>query len=114
MRFTAMRSNEVDMASSRSERLHGVTVMVVAASFALAPAILPTTVMAHAADGHPARIHDGSCEATGPVADKLTGVGATISLEGTPIPEANVVGTESGMPLDVSETAIADGLDHLT
>ena len=114
MRYTAMRSKEIDMASSRSERLHGVTVMVVAAGFALASAILPPTVMAHAADGHPARIHAGSCEATGPVADKLTGVGATISLEGTPIPEANVVGAETAMSLDVSETAIADSLDHLT
>ena len=102
------------MASSRFERLHGVTVMVVAAGFALAPAILPTTVMAHAADGHPARIHEGSCEATGPVADKLTGVGATISLDGTSIPEANVVGAQTALPLDVSETAIADSLDHLT
>jgi len=88
--------------------------MVVATSFALASAMVPATAMAHAADGHPARIHEGSCVATGPVVDKLTGVGATISLEGTPIPEATVEGAETAVPLDVSETSIADSLEHLT
>ena len=41
--------------------------------------------VAHAADGHPAKIHEGTCEALGRVAFPLTGVGATVGLEQTPI-----------------------------
>jgi hypothetical protein len=75
--------------------------------------LLPTQTAAHAADGHPARIHDGTCEATDRVADQLTGVGATVSLEGTPIPEPATVGTASSADIDVSVTTIPDTLEHL-
>ena len=56
--------------------------------------VMPGHTLAHAADGHPARIHEGSCEATGAAAEQLTGVGATVSLEGTPIAEPEMTGAE--------------------
>lgn len=75
--------------------------------------LLPAQTTAHAADGHPARIHDGTCEATDRVADQLTGVGATVSLAGTPIPEPTTVGTASSADIEVSVTTIPDTLEHL-
>ena len=101
------------MAYPQTPRLLTPAFALIAAVFVLALA-MPRSALAHVADGHPARIHEGSCTATGPVADQLTGVGATVSLEGTPIPEPTVTGAETAAPLDVSETAIADSLDHLT
>ena len=62
--------------------------------------------LAHEADGHPARIHEGTCEAIGPVTDQLTGVGAEISLEGTPIPAPEVVGSAEAFPIDMSMTTL--------
>jgi hypothetical protein len=76
--------------------------------------LLPGHTLAHAADGHPARIHEGSCEATGAAADQLTGVGATVSLEGTPITEPEMTGAATAAGIDVSETTLAEALDHLT
>jgi hypothetical protein len=75
--------------------------------------LLPTQTAAHAADGHPARIHDGTCEATDRVADHLTGVGATISLAGTPLPEPTTVGTAPSAAIEVSVTTIPETLEHL-
>jgi hypothetical protein len=75
---------------------------------------IPGHTLAHAADGHPARIHQGSCEATGAVADQLTGVGATVSLEGTPIAEPAMMGATTTTSIDVSETTLAESLDTLT
>ena len=74
----------------------------------------PGHALAHAADGHPARIHEGSCEATGAAAHKLTGVGATVSLEGTPIAEPAMTGAETATGLDISESTLTESLDHLT
>lgn len=75
---------------------------------------MPGHTLAHAADGHPARIHEGSCEATGAAAEQLTGVGATVSLEGTPLAEPEMTGAEGATPMDVSETTLTESLDHLT
>ena len=88
------------MSSPRTLRLLAATLVLLVTSLALG-STMPESARAHAADGHPARIHEGSCTATGPAADKLTGVGATVSLEGTPIPEATVQGAETATPLDV-------------
>jgi hypothetical protein len=41
--------------------------------------------LAHGADGHPAKIHEGTCAALGRVAFPLTGVGAAVDLDQTPI-----------------------------
>src|SRR3954454_19835916 len=58
------------------------------AAFLLSSAIAITgagTASAHAADGHPAKIHVGTCEALGPVAFSLNGVGASVDLDENPI-----------------------------
>jgi hypothetical protein len=40
------------------------------------------------------------------VTDHLTGVGAEIDLEGTPIPVPEAVGSEAAFPIDVSATTL--------
>jgi hypothetical protein len=71
------------------------------------------TVRAHAADGHPARIQEGTCDNLGRAAFKLTGVGATVSLEGTPIAEPEAVGAKQAVAMDVSDTTLATTLSDL-
>ena len=63
--------------------------------------------LAHEADGHPARIHEGSCDALGRVTEKLTGIGAEINAEGTPVPAVDLVGSAAATPLDLSTTSLA-------
>jgi len=70
-------------------------------------------VRAHAADGHPARIQEGTCDTLGRAAFKLTGVGATVSLEGTPIPEPEAVGSQQAVAMDVSDTTLDTTLSDL-
>ena len=67
---------------------------------------LPGVSRAHEADGHPARIHEGTCDEIGPVIEQLTGVGAEISLDGTPIPAAEMVVAEGAVPIKLSSTAL--------
>jgi hypothetical protein len=76
--------------------------------------VMHHAVVAHEADGHPARIHEGTCATTGAAADRLTGVGATVSLDGTPIPAPAAVGSEAVVPIDASTTTIEEPLAHLT
>ena len=67
---------------------------------------LPGLTLAHEADGHPVRIHEGTCDTLCRVTDQLTGVGATITLEGTPIPTPETVGSERAFPVAVSTTEL--------
>lgn len=69
--------------------------------------------IAHEADGYPARIQEGSCDALGRVTEKLTGVGAEITLEGTPVPDAEVVGAAVAIPLGLSTTPLAAAMHDL-
>ena len=73
----------------------------------------PST-LAHEADGHPARIQHGTCDNLGEVAFQLTGVGATVSPQGTPVVPAAAIGAESAYPLQTSETTLETGLTPLT
>jgi hypothetical protein len=70
-----------------------------------------TEVWGHAAAGHPARIHTGTCEALGPVAFKLTGVGASIDLEQQPIATPAAVNPESAYQVVTSQTTIPLSLE---
>lgn len=79
-----------------------VITVVIAASTAGAGVTL-----AHEADGHPARIHEGSCDALGRVTEKLTGIGAEITPEGTPVPAVDLVGSTTATPVDLSTTSLA-------
>lgn len=78
-------------------------------------ALMDTTTIAAAsrATGHPARIHDGSCDATGVVAEQLTGVGATVTREGTPIPAIEPTGSPMAFPIEISRTVIETRMSDL-
>lgn len=71
------------------------------------------TASAHAADGHPAKIHEGTCQALGPVAFSLTGVGATVDLEENPIATPQPVNEEAAIEVATSQTTIDSSLDEL-
>lgn len=68
---------------------------------------------AHGADGHPARIHEGTCEALGPVAYQLNGVGAQVDLDEAPLATPTVINPETSVPVMVSTTTIEGSLDDL-
>ena len=95
------------MTSLCGQRLPLSAVLTLAITSVIAVTLgLPGASHAHEADGHPARIHEGTCDEIGPVTDQLTGVGAEISLDGTPIPAAEMVGSEAAVPIDVSTTTL--------
>jgi hypothetical protein len=62
--------------------------------------------LAHAADGHPARIHEGSCENIGKVDFQLTGVGASVDLNGAPLATPAAVNPADSFQVMVSETTL--------
>ena len=68
---------------------------------------------AHAADGHPAKIHEGTCEALGRVTFPLTGVGASVDLEQTPIATPTSVNPQVSYQVLISETTIPASLETL-
>jgi hypothetical protein len=65
---------------------------------------------AHAADGHPARIQEGTCNNLGPVAYPATGVGANVSSDGIPIPVPESFGSDRAVPVQTSETTFDTNL----
>ena len=69
--------------------------------------------MAHAADGHPARIHEGACDALGRVAFRLNGVGASVDLSGTPVATSTTVHPATTYQIMVSDTTIDAPLEAL-
>jgi hypothetical protein len=93
-------------------RSRGISFSVVATRSAAAIVIMMIGMFgadwagAHAADGHPARLQDGSCGNLGAVAFRLNGVGATVTAEGTPIPPPERVGAAAAFPADVSLTIL--------
>ena len=68
---------------------------------------------AHGADGHPARIHAGSCEQLGAAEFPLVGVGATIDLDDAPLARPETVNPETTEPVMVSETTIDMPLEEI-
>lgn len=64
-------------------------------------------------DGYPARIHEGTCDAIGPVTDELTGVGAEIGPDGTAIPAAETAGAEMAVEIAISTTELETKLSDL-
>jgi hypothetical protein len=64
------------------------------------------SALAHEAHGHPARIHEGTCEALGPVAFRLNGVGGSVDLEGAPIATPTAVNVPAAHEIVLSETLI--------
>src|SRR5829696_7145659 len=74
-----------------------------AAAFTLAGA---GSTLAHEAHGHPARIHEGTCEALGPVAFRLHGVGGNVDLDNAPIATPTAVNVPAAHEVVLSETLI--------
>lgn len=69
--------------------------------------------MAHAEHGHPARIHEGTCEALGKVAFRLNGVGGSVDLDNAPVELPAEVNPDTAYQVMTSETTIDGSLDDL-
>ena len=69
--------------------------------------------MAHAEHGHPARIHEGTCEALGKVAFRLNGVGGSVDLDNAPVELPAEVNPDTAYQVMTSETTIDGSLDGL-
>jgi hypothetical protein len=70
-------------------------------------------VQAHAGHGMPARLQQGTCDAIGPVAFELTGVGATEDVDGNEVAEPEVMGAPSAVPVEASVTTVAASLNAI-
>jgi len=69
--------------------------------------------LAHVEHGHPARIHEGSCEELGPVAFRLNGVGGSVDLDNAPVATPTAVNADSSYQVLTSETVIDGSIDEL-
>src|SRR5829696_7690013 len=65
-----------------------------------------SSTLAHEAHGHPARIHEGTCEALGPAAFRLNGVGGSVDQDGSPIATPTAVNIPAAHEVVLSETLI--------
>ncbi|MDQ3656118.1 MAG: hypothetical protein M3457_13705, partial [Chloroflexota bacterium] len=65
-----------------------------------------TAIAAQESGGHPVRLHQGTCDDVGAVAFELTGVGAEITLEGSPVPTIEMMGPEGSRPILLSVTTL--------
>ncbi|MFN8662590.1 MAG: hypothetical protein U0075_11905 [Thermomicrobiales bacterium] len=68
---------------------------------------------AHAEHGHPARIHNGTCESLQGVAFRLNGVGGSVDSEGAPVATPTAVNPETSYQVMVSETVIDAPIEDL-
>lgn len=89
--------------------------MAAAALFgALALGAAPAHVtLGHSAHGHPARIHNGSCDDLKGVAFELNGVGGEVDVTGNPVPVAEAVNEDSSYQVMRSETVVPAGIDDM-
>jgi hypothetical protein len=68
---------------------------------------------AHAEHGHPARIHNGSCESLQGVAFRLNGVGGSVDTEGAPVATPTTVNPTTSYQVMTSDTVIDGSIDDL-
>jgi hypothetical protein len=64
------------------------------------------TAGAHAEHGHPARIHNGTCESLQGVAFRLNGVGGSVDSNGAPVATPASVNPDTAYQVMTSETVI--------
>ena len=69
--------------------------------------------LAHEEHGHPTRIHEGSCQALGPVAFRLNGVGGSVDLDNLPIATPTAVNSDAAYQMLISETTIDGTIEDL-
>ena len=73
----------------------------------------PSPASAHEEHGHPARIHEGSCQELGPVAFRLNGVGGSVDVDNAPVATPTAVNSDSAYQVMVSETTIDGTIEDL-
>ena len=71
------------------------------------------SVLAHEEHGHPTRIHEGTCEALGPVAFRLNGVGGSVDVDNAPVATPTAVNSDSAYQVLISETTIDGTIEDL-
>ena len=69
--------------------------------------------LAHEEHGHPTRIHEGTCEALGPVAFRLNGVGGSVDVDNAPVATPTAVNSDSAYQVLTSETTIDGTVEDL-
>jgi hypothetical protein len=106
------RSEAVTRARVAIRNLAVLGAAVMAGPFS--PAAPTAVTLAHEADGKPARIHAGACDDYRGVVYILTGVGAEVTPDGTPVPQPERVGPADAIPVSRSETTIPVALTDLT
>jgi hypothetical protein len=77
----------------------------------VAPGASPA--LAHEKHGHPTRIHEGTCEAVGPVAFRLNGVGGSVDVDNAPIATPTAVNSDGAYQVLISETTIDGTIEDL-
>jgi hypothetical protein len=97
--------------SDRIHRRSHLATAVAIAAIALVGA--PGQALPHAEHGHPARIHEGSCEELGAVAFRLNGVGGSVDLDNAPVATPTPINPDSTYQVMVSETTIEATTDDL-
>jgi hypothetical protein len=70
-------------------------------------------VLAHEEHGHPTRIHEGTCEALGPVAFRLNGIGGSVDVDNAPIATPTAVNSDGAYQVLISETTIDGTIEDL-
>jgi hypothetical protein len=98
-------------AHARAGRAPGWAIAVLMTAIVLVAGV--GQALAHEAHGHPARIHEGTCDALGAVAYRLNGVGGSVDLDNAPVATPTPVNPDSAYQVMVSETAIDGTLDEL-
>jgi hypothetical protein len=76
-------------------------------------AAVAAPALAHEEHGHPARIHEGSCEALGPVAFRLNGVGGSVDIDNAAIATPTAVNPDAAYQVLISETTIDGTIEDL-
>lgn len=89
--------------------LRFVAIWLAAAAFS----VCTGTTLAHEAHGHPARIHEGTCEELGAVAFRLNGVGGSVDLDNAPVATPTAVNPDTAYQVLISETPIDGTLDDV-
>ena len=72
-----------------------------------------SAALAHEAHGHPAKIHEGTCEALGRVAFPLSGVGGSVDVEGAPVATPTIVNAPAAYEVVLSESTIDTTIEDL-
>ena len=91
-------------------RMHRPFMLALIATALLAA---PSPALAHEEHGHPARIHEGSCEELGPVAFRLNGVGGSVDLDNAPVATPTAVNPDLAYQVMVSESTIDGTIEDL-